>query len=94
MVIFIYNKTIGKFMKHLILPVLLLLSTTLFAIQPEWVKASIDAHIKLGFEPLGSRLFTYDPADSGDSRIKKILDEENSKPLNINWQEPLVGYPC
>ena len=34
-------------------------------IQPEWVDAAIDAHIKLGFKPRGVRSLGFDPADEG-----------------------------
>lgn len=34
-------------------------------IQPEWFDACIDAHIVLGFEPLGQERCAYDPSDQG-----------------------------
>jgi phage terminase large subunit len=34
-------------------------------IQPEWFDACIDAHKKLGWEPKGAVVATYDPADVG-----------------------------
>lgn len=37
-------------------------------IQPEWFEASIDAHKKLGFEPLGSKTLGFDLADTGDDK--------------------------
>lgn len=37
-------------------------------IEPEWFDACIDAHIKLGFKPLGQERVAYDPADSGDAK--------------------------
>ena len=37
-------------------------------IEPEWFDACVDAHIKLGFEPLGQERVAYDPADSGDAK--------------------------
>ena len=37
-------------------------------IMPEWFDACVDAHIKLGFEPLGQERVSYDPADSGDDK--------------------------
>jgi phage terminase large subunit len=37
-------------------------------IEPEWFDACIDAHIKLGFEPLGQERVAYDPADTGDDK--------------------------
>lgn len=35
-------------------------------IQPEWFDACVDAHITLGFEPLGFEVCAYDPSDSGE----------------------------
>lgn len=37
-------------------------------IEPEWFDACIDAHKKLGFEPLGQERVAYDPADTGDAK--------------------------
>ena len=37
-------------------------------IKPEWFDACVDAHLKLGFDPLGQERVTYDPADSGDDK--------------------------
>ena len=37
-------------------------------IKPEWFDACIDAHIKLGFEPMGQERVSYDPADTGDAK--------------------------
>jgi phage terminase large subunit len=37
-------------------------------IQPEWFDSAIDAHIKLGFEPLGVKSCGFDPADTGDAK--------------------------
>ena len=37
-------------------------------IQPEWVEAAIDAHKKLGFEPRGERVTSFDPADEGEDK--------------------------
>lgn len=34
-------------------------------IRPEWVKAAIDAHVKLGIEPTGRRISGLDVADEG-----------------------------
>lgn len=34
-------------------------------IEPEWVEAAIDAHIKLGIQPRGIRVTTFDVADGG-----------------------------
>jgi len=35
-------------------------------IKAEWFDACIDAHIKLGFEAVGSRVAAHDPSDTGD----------------------------
>lgn len=35
-------------------------------IQPEWFDACVDAHIVLGFEPLGQERCAYDPSDQGE----------------------------
>jgi phage terminase large subunit len=37
-------------------------------IRPEWFDACVDAHVKLGFAPLGQERVAYDPADSGDEK--------------------------
>jgi phage terminase large subunit len=37
-------------------------------IEAEWFDACVDAHIKLGFEPMGQERLAYDPADSGDAK--------------------------
>jgi len=37
-------------------------------IRPEWFDACVDAHVKLGFAPLGQERVSYDPADSGDEK--------------------------
>lgn len=37
-------------------------------IEADWFDACIDAHIKLGFEPLGQEIVSYDPADVGDDK--------------------------
>jgi phage terminase large subunit len=37
-------------------------------IQPEWFDAAIDAHKKLGFQPLGDKVCGFDLADTGDDK--------------------------
>lgn len=34
-------------------------------IKPEWFDACVDAHIKLGFEPVGMEVVAHDPSDTG-----------------------------
>ena len=37
-------------------------------IKPEWFAASVDAHIKLNFKPLGAKCVGFDMADTGDDK--------------------------
>ena len=37
-------------------------------IPAKWVKAAIDAHVVLGFDPEGIRVTAFDPADIGDAK--------------------------
>lgn len=39
-------------------------------IPAKWVKAAIDAHVKLGFEPSGIKVAAFDPADVGDAKAR------------------------
>ena len=57
-------------------------------IQPEWFDACVDAHIKLGFKPMGQERVTYDPADTGDAKavcyqhgavVKDVQSTEDGK---------------
>lgn len=60
-------------------------------IQPEWVDAAIDAHIKLGFKPLGVRSMGFDPADIGEDN-KAIAVRHGSVIENIqDWSEGNVS---
>lgn len=34
-------------------------------IMPEWFDACIDAHVKLGFKPVGAKIAAHDPSDEG-----------------------------
>ncbi|MAY54564.1 MAG: PBSX family phage terminase large subunit [Gammaproteobacteria bacterium] len=36
-------------------------------IQPEWFDACVDAHVKLGWKPLGRETISHDPSDGGDA---------------------------
>jgi len=42
-------------------------------IRPEWFDAAVDAHIKLGIEPVGQRVVTHDPSDLGDDNKALVL---------------------
>lgn len=37
-------------------------------IPAKWVEACVDAHIKLGFDPVGVKVVSFDPADTGDAK--------------------------
>lgn len=37
-------------------------------IPAKWVQACKDAHVKLGFDPIGIDVVSFDPADTGDAR--------------------------
>lgn len=39
-------------------------------IPSKWVAACVDAHIKLGIEPIGADVVSFDPADTGDARAR------------------------
>lgn len=45
-------------------------------IMPEWVDAAVDAHIKLGWKPLGEKVCGFDLADTGDH--KAIVNRHGS----------------
>ena len=59
-------------------------------IQPEWFDACIDAHKKLGFEPLGIRMASFDPSDSGDPKAfafrhgSVVLDVQQTTKGDVN----------
>jgi phage terminase large subunit len=46
-------------------------------IQPEWVDAAIDAHLKLGFKGIGVKSLGFDPADTG-SDAKAVMMRHGS----------------
>ncbi|MEX9215669.1 PBSX family phage terminase large subunit [Providencia rettgeri] len=55
-------------------------------IKPEWIEASVDAHIKLGFEARGKRILGFDVADDGDDKNATIL-RHGSVALSVEeWQ--------
>lgn len=37
-------------------------------IKPEWIEASINAHERLGFKPMGAKVTGFDLADTGDNK--------------------------
>lgn len=37
-------------------------------IDPSWFDSCVDAHLKLGFEPVGREILAYDPSDTGDDK--------------------------
>jgi hypothetical protein len=65
-------------------------------IPAKWVKASIDAHIKLGFAPSGIKVAAFDPADTGDAKARLfrhgsvILDADEMRRGDIRDAVPWV----
>ncbi len=59
-------------------------------IKAEWFDACIDAHKQLGFKPLGRKILSHDPSDSGDAKgisIRHgsvILDVQENAILDVN----------
>lgn len=60
-------------------------------ILPEWFDAAIDAHIKLGFKPVGAKIVSHDPSDEGpDAKAlclrhgSVILDVQEKETLDVN----------
>lgn len=59
-------------------------------IKAEWFDACIDAHEKLGFKPMGRKILSHDPSDSGDAKgisIRHgsvILDVQENSILDVN----------
>jgi len=60
-------------------------------IMAEWFDACVDAHLKLGFEPLGSRVAAHDPSDRGEDAKgyafrhgSVVLDVEEKTSGDIN----------
>jgi phage terminase large subunit len=51
-------------------------------IKPEWFDASINAHEKLGFKPLGAIVSSHDPSDTGDDS-KGYAVRHGSVVLNV-----------
>lgn len=54
-------------------------------IEAEWFDACVDAHIALGFEPLGQERMAYDPADSGDA--KAVAYQHGSVVIGVSSTE-------
>ncbi len=54
-------------------------------IEAEWFDACIDAHVELGFEPMGQEKMAYDPADSGDA--KAVAYQHGSVVLGVSSTE-------
>ena len=60
-------------------------------IPSEWFDAAIDAHVKLGFEPRGTKVISHDPSDKGpdDKGLcyrhgSVILDVQEKAGLDVN----------
>jgi phage terminase large subunit len=67
-------------------------------IPAKWVKACIDAHIKLGFEPSGIRVSSFDPADVGDAKAlthrhgSVFLEADQKKDGDITHAIPWAAH--
>ncbi len=57
-------------------------------IQAEWFDAAVDAHLKLGFKPMGMKVVSHDPSDTGGDP-KGLVMRHGSVILNV--QEKLDG---
>ena len=42
-------------------------------IDPDWFDACVDAHLKLNIKPKGAKVFTHDPADTGEDKKAWML---------------------
>jgi len=56
-------------------------------IQPEWVDAAIDAHIKLRFQPQGVKSMGFDPADSGADAKAVMLRHGSVITKGLKWSD-------
>lgn len=65
-------------------------------IPAKWVEASVDAHLKLGFDPEGVKTVSFDPADTGDAKAlahrhgSVILDADQKTQGDITDAIPWV----
>lgn len=55
-------------------------------ILPEWFDACVDAHIKLGFEPLGEEVVCHDPSDTGPDN-KAVCHRHGNVFLDVQERE-------
>lgn len=60
-------------------------------IEPEWIDAAIDAHIKLKFKPRGERVATFDPADTGKDAKAVSLRHGVVVEDVVQWRDGDVG---
>jgi phage terminase large subunit len=66
--------------------------SALAIIKPSWIEAAVDAHIKLGFEPMGERIVGFDVADEGDD-ANAVLLRHGSVALDVEeWRGQDVIY--
>jgi phage terminase large subunit len=56
-------------------------------IQPEWVEAAIDAHLKLRFEPIGVKSEGFDPADEGNDAKAHMLRHGSVVTFGEQWHD-------
>ena len=53
-------------------------------IKRSWLNAAVDAHIKLGFEPAGSKRIGFDIADDGGDRCVNVMAHGNTA-TGMDW---------
>jgi len=56
-------------------------------IDPLWVRSAIDAHIKLGFKPVGIKSMGYDPADKGRDSKGYIIRHGSVVTDAVQWHD-------
>lgn len=55
-------------------------------IQRSWIEASIDAHLKLGFEAKGRKVIGFDVADSGEDACANVYSHGSVAFWSDEWQ--------
>ena len=56
-------------------------------IDPLWVRSAIDAHIKLGFKPVGIKSVGYDPADIGKDSKGYVIRHGSVVTDAVQWHD-------
>ena len=56
-------------------------------IQPEWVAASVDAHLKLNWQPMGVKCLGFDPADTGQDNKAIAIRHGSLITFTEDWED-------